>query len=89
MKMIIAIVDDNLYPQVSQALIKSNFRVTRLATTSGFLRGGETSMFVGVDNHQVDNALQIIRGQIPASPDTNKKQATIYVLNVKSFNHLL
>jgi len=88
MKMIIAIVDDNLRQQVSQALISSKFRVTQLATTSGFLRGGETSLMIGVDSHQVEHALQIIRDQIPISPDLDKKQATIYVLNVRNFNRL-
>ena len=38
MKMIIVIVKDSDAEQVTQALTSSNFRVTRIASTGGFLR---------------------------------------------------
>lgn len=84
MKMIVAIIDENLRQLVSQALINANFRVTQLATTSGFLRGGETSLLIGVNDHQVGDALDLIRNEIPEAPVSDKKQATIYVLNVRN-----
>lgn len=88
MKMIMAIVNDERYQQISQTLLSANYRVTQLATTSGFLRGGETTLMIGVSDDQVEEALQIIREQIPATQDLDKKRATIYVLNVKNFYRL-
>lgn len=88
MKMILAIINEENRHAVSQALISADFRVTQLATTSGFLRGGETSLMVGVEDDLVDSALQIFRDQISQSPEPGRKQATIYVLSVKNFNSL-
>ena len=88
MKMIMAIVDDGKHEQISQTLLSAKYRVTQLATTSGLLRGGETTLMIGVNDDQVEDALTIIRDQIPASHDPDKKQATIYVLNVKNFSRL-
>jgi len=85
MKMIIAIVDDAKKDEISQALLHESFRVTQLSTTGGFLRGGATTLMVGVEDDLVENALQIIRKQIPNPFDPEKRQATLYVLNVKSF----
>ena len=88
MKMIFAIIDDAQSDDISQVLLSANYRVTKLATTRGFLRGGATTLMVGVDDDRVKNALQIIRDQVQESQDTANNQVTIYVLNVKSFNRL-
>lgn len=87
MKMILAIVDDTRKEIVSQALLQSNFRVTQLATTSGFLRGGATTLMIGVEDDLIEDALQIIRDQIANLPNPDSP-TTLYVLNVKSFNRL-
>ena len=86
MKMIIAIVEDEITQKISKALLNNNYRVTQMATTGGFLRGGATTLMVGVEDHQVDNALQVIRDQI--EPNASHHQATLYVLNIKSFNQV-
>lgn len=86
--MILAIVEDTKSEAVSQALLEAEFRVTKLATTGGFLRGGATTLMVGAEAHVVDQALKIIREQVPASDDPDKTNATLFVLNVKSFNQV-
>ncbi len=88
MKMIFAIVDDTKSELISQALLAANFRVTQLASTGGFLRGGATTLMAGVEANKVEQALQVIRDQIPPSPDPEKKRATLYVINVKSFDRV-
>ncbi len=86
--MIMAIVENNYSNATSSALINANLRVTRLASTGGFFREGATTLMVGVENEQLETALQIIREQVPVSDDPDKIQATIYVLNVKDFRRL-
>jgi uncharacterized protein YaaQ len=88
MKMIIAIMEDHFSSPTSNELVKANFRVTRLASTGGFFREGATTLMIGVEDEQLDPALDIIRTQIPTTNDQDKIQATIFVLNVKDFRRI-
>ena len=88
MKMIMAIVENHFSDATSSALLKADLRVTRLASTGGFLREGATTFMVGVEDDQVEGALQIIRDQVPLSDNPDDLQATIYVLNVKDFRRV-
>lgn len=85
--MILAIVDNAIKDSVSEALLGSDFRVTQLSTTRGFLRGGATTLMLGVDDSLVEEALQIIRENVKGSTNPDNP-STLYVLNVKSFNRL-
>ena len=51
MKMIMAIMEDHFSDATSSALVKANYRVTRLASTGGLLREGATTLMVGVAAH--------------------------------------
>ena len=88
MKMIITIVENHLSDGISKSLVAENYRVTRLASTGGFFREGATTLMIGVEDDQLESALQIIRDQTPPTEDPNKIQATIYVLNVKNFRRV-
>ena len=60
MKLILAIVSNDDSSSVSTALNKANFSVTRLATTGGFLRAGNTTIIVGTEDEKVEKAIEII-----------------------------
>ncbi len=60
MKLIIAVVQDKDSNRLSQALVDNNLRATKLATTGGFLRSGNTTFMIGVEDIRVEKALQII-----------------------------
>ena len=49
MKLIIAIVQDEDSEEVLEALTEENYRVTKLATTGGFLKSGNTTLLVGIE----------------------------------------
>lgn len=85
MKMIIAIIRDNDNDSVSQGLITSGFRVTRIASTGGFLRRGSTTLIIGVADDKVDEAIQVIKDHTLPSEDPNTKRATLFVLNVEHY----
>ncbi|GAB7387239.1 cyclic-di-AMP receptor [Bacillaceae bacterium] len=61
MKLIIAVVQDKDSGRLSAALVKAGFRATKLASTGGFLRSGNTTFLIGVEDPQVDRVLQIIK----------------------------
>lgn len=74
MKLIIAIVQDEDASRLVSSLMKSGFGVTKLATTGGFLRAGNTTLLVGVDDDKLQSAMDIIehvcksRKQIASAP---------------------
>ena len=73
MKLIVAIVQDEDAGRLVSALMDKGFGVTKLATTGGFLRAGNTTLISGAQDEKLDEALGIIekicksREQITAS----------------------
>lgn len=61
MKLIMAIVSGDDSSKVSRALTKSNFSVTKLATTGGFLMAGNTTFLVGTEDDKVDEVIEVLR----------------------------
>lgn len=61
MKLIVAIVQDKDAIRLLEALVDHGFRATKLATTGGFLREGNTTLLVGTEDERVDEVLDIIR----------------------------
>lgn len=61
MKLIVAVVQDQVANRLSKELVANNFRATKLATTGGFLKSGNTTFLIGTEDNQVEKALQIIK----------------------------
>ena len=87
MKLIIAILRDVDNEPVSRALTTASFRVTVIASTGGFLRRGSTTLLIGVDDEQLDTALEIVRKTVSPPTEPNQKRATIFVLKVDQCVH--
>ena len=60
MKLVLAIVSNDDASAVTSALTKNNFYMTRLSTTGGFLRAGNTTLIVGTDDDLVDKCIDVI-----------------------------
>ena len=61
MKMITAIVNKKDAPRVCDALTEKGVEFTKLATTGGFLRAGNTTLLIGIEDERFDATLEIIR----------------------------
>jgi len=61
MKMITAIVNKKDAGEVCDALKDEKFTFTKMATTGGFLKAGNVTLLIGVDDDRVDVAIEIIR----------------------------
>ncbi|MBR1981012.1 cyclic-di-AMP receptor [Candidatus Proelusimicrobium excrementi] len=76
MLFIIAIIQDEDASRLINELMTEGYRVTKLATTGGFLRAGNTTLLVGVDDERFQAAMDIIekvcksRKQIAPSPSS-------------------
>lgn len=60
MKFVIAIVQDYDCDKLLRAITLSGLRATRIASTGGFLRMGNTTVLMGVDNLRLSECLSII-----------------------------
>lgn len=61
MKLIYAIIRYDNEDDVITALTKDHFSITRLATTGGFLRKGNTTLLIGTEDEHVQEAIDIIK----------------------------
>jgi len=81
MKLIFAIVQDDDSANLVETMNEDGFRVTKLATTGGFLKEGNTTLIIGVDDEKVNHVLakieevcrtreQIVVSTAPSSIET-------------------
>lgn len=61
LKLILAVIQDKDSTRLLNALVEHNFRATKLASTGGFLKSGNTTVMIGTEDIRVDKALQIIK----------------------------
>jgi uncharacterized protein YaaQ len=87
MKMIIAIVNDDDSELVSKAITGAGFRVTTIASTGGFLRKGKTTMLSGVEDDELEKALNVLRSCFPPQEASEDHRCTIFVLNISEAHH--
>jgi uncharacterized protein YaaQ len=57
-----------------------------VASTGGFLRSGNVTMLLGVEDDQVDSAIQVARNSLPSKADV--KRATLFVVPVNHFEQV-
>lgn len=60
MKLVVAIVQDQDANNVIEELMEKDFRVTKLASTGGFLKAGNTTILSGVEDDKVDDIIKVI-----------------------------
>ncbi|NLY20262.1 MAG: hypothetical protein GXZ08_03180 [Tissierellia bacterium] len=60
MKLIVAIVQDQDSHILIDELMENDFRITKLASTGGFLKSGNTTLLIGLEDDRIPKALEII-----------------------------
>jgi len=61
MKMVIAIVQDKDVAKLLECVTREGLRATRLASSGGFLRSGNTTLLFGVEEDRLEGLLSTIR----------------------------
>jgi len=75
MKLIIAIVQDEDASRLVSNLMSEGFSVTKLATTGGFLRAGNTTVIIGVEEEKVEEVFSIIKSTCSTRKQITTNQA--------------
>ncbi|PSR33117.1 MAG: hypothetical protein C7B46_11125 [Sulfobacillus benefaciens] len=88
MKMILAIIQNADRDNLTSALRKAKFGHTRLNTTGGFLRQGNTTLVIGVEDAEVETVLRLIEStcherEVLHRPGSGALHADAYVEPVK------
>ncbi len=61
MKMVVAVIQDKDSNRLTDALADQNFKTTKLSTSGGFLKEGNTTLMIGCEDANVDAVLNIIK----------------------------
>lgn len=60
MKLVISIVSNKDVNKLLEKLMIKNFRATKLASTGGFLREGNTTLLIGTENENIEEIIDLI-----------------------------
>ena len=81
MKLLLSILDDRSAGRVADALVAKRYGVTRINTVGGFLKRGNATLLVGVEDEQVDEAIQLMR-EAYGSHTGDAKAGPVFVVPV-------
>ena len=92
MKLIVAIVQGEDADDVIRAMLAAGHRLTRINTTGGFLRRGNATLLIGVEDHQIDEVIALMQAttrrrteSAPLEKGIPEYAATIFVLDASHF----
>jgi uncharacterized protein YaaQ len=89
MKLILAVVGDEYTESILNTLLPKGFRVTRLASTGGFLRRGSTTLMIGVEEGQESTVINYLKIAVGSPvPDSDQHRITMFVINASNFEQI-
>jgi uncharacterized protein YaaQ len=87
MKLILAVVRDEDTESILNTLLTKDYRVTRLASTGGFLRRGSTTLMIGVDEGAEKDLIKLLKTAV-GPPDPDQHRITLFVLNAINYEQI-
>lgn len=61
MKLIMAVIQDKDSNRLANEFIDANIRATKLSSTGGFLKAGNSTFIIGVEDDRVQETLELIK----------------------------
>jgi uncharacterized protein YaaQ len=87
MKLVITIIRDIDAGTVVEELVSQGYRVTRVASTGGFLRRGNVTLLIGVEEQHVQSVIDILDEKCKP-PDPGQCRATVFVVDASHFEQI-
>ena len=82
MKLMIIIVRDTDSETIVQELVQKEYRITRMASTGGFLRRGNSTLLAGVEDEQVQPVIDLLKQACHPVDNENQYRATVFVVDM-------
>jgi uncharacterized protein YaaQ len=60
MKLVITVVHDRDKNKITESLLRNGFKFTKIGSTGGFLREGNVTLLIGVEEKEIERVLQVI-----------------------------
>ncbi len=88
MKLIVLIVEDRLSQILSKDLMENKISSTKLSSTGGFLKKGNTTILIGTEEKDEQRILDIIKKVCDdyENDSENESKANIFALNLEELN---
>lgn len=90
MKLIIAILQDSIAQEAIRRLGQAKHPVTKLSSTGGFMKSGNTTILTGVADEIVDDVVAILKETVSEreSEEKNVAMANIFVLPMEAYRKM-
>ena len=87
MKLIVVIMEDDLSHILSKELLENKISSTKLSSTGGFLKKGNTTMLIGTDVEKEQSVLDLIKKVCDENDieSDNESKANILVMDLEDF----
>ena len=84
MKLILAIIQDHIAQDVLNELSENKIRATKLSSTGGFFRKGNTTILIGIEEEKLDRVKEMILNISKNKETVDDKTANtvMFVLNM-------
>lgn len=99
MKLVVAVVKGEDLDSLTQSLLEADVRLTRISTTGGFLRRGNSTLLIGVPANEVDEVIRpdsrgvshgvrtLVRGQGPPDVLRDGVRSRLVTLRTSLISH--
>jgi uncharacterized protein YaaQ len=87
MQMVLVIVSDKSSSTLMERLTDWSYRATLISTTGGFLRRGNSTVFIGARSERVDSIINQIQ-QVAGALGAEDPVATIFVLDIFEYERM-
>ena len=91
MKLIIAIIQDEYVNRVVRALMENKIRTTKLSSSGGFLKSGNTTLLVGAKEEDIAKIVDIIKSQCKStkvkegSKEVTVGGANLFIIDIDEY----
>lgn len=94
MKLAIAIIQDEFSSKVMKSLLAEKIRTTKLSSTGGFLKSGNTTLLIGVEDDKVDYVVELIKNNCKSKKIKDGEDeitvggANIFIMNIDQYQKI-
>jgi uncharacterized protein YaaQ len=87
MKLILAVIRDSDEAHVVEQIVNLGLRVTRMASTGGFMRRGMVTLMIGVEEENFQMVIDLVKKTCTIA-DGFENRAVLFIINTVDFHRV-